>query len=34
MAYNQSTGSLLVGDLINEDDADTHIDFGSDSITF
>ncbi|HAI39687.1 MAG TPA: hypothetical protein DCM40_17060, partial [Maribacter sp.] len=33
MAYNQSTGSLLVGDLINEDDADTHIDFGSDSIT-
>ena len=34
MAYNSTTGSLHVGDLLNEDDEDTQIDFGYDSIIF
>jgi len=34
MAYNSTTGSLHVGDLLNEDDEDTQIDFGFDSIIF
>ena len=34
MAYNQSTGSLRVGDLLNEDDNDTSIDWDSDKIQF
>jgi len=34
MAYNSSTGSLHVGDLLNEDDEDTQVDFGYDSIIF
>jgi hypothetical protein len=34
MAYNQSTGSLRVGDLLNEDDTDTQIDWDSDKISF
>ena len=34
MAYNQSTGSLRVGDLLNEDDTDTSIDWDSDKIQF
>jgi len=33
MAYNTSKGNRQLGDLINEDDPDTKIDFGSDSIT-
>ena len=33
MAYNTSKGKRDLGDLINEDDTDTKIDFGSDSIT-
>ena len=33
MAYNTSKGKRDLGDLINEDDVDTKIDFGSDSIT-
>ena len=32
MAYNSTTGSLHVGDLLNEDDEDTQVDFGYDSI--
>ena len=34
MAYNSTTGSLHVGDLLNEDDEDTQVDFGYDSIIF
>ena len=34
MAYNSSTGSVHVGDLLNEDDEDTQVDFGYDSIIF
>lgn len=34
MAYNMSSGSRDFGDISYEDDTDTQIDFGSDSITF
>ena len=34
MVYNSTTGSLHVGDLLNEDDEDTQVDFGYDSIIF
>ena len=34
MAYNTSKGPRDMGDIKNEDDTDTQIDFGSDSITF
>jgi len=34
MAYNTSKGPRGLGDILNEEDTDTQIDFGSDEITF